>query len=379
MLKEMGKLCKWRPWMEKTPPPTGHPSQRDLRSGQLQLKARSVGSAHSTTDTILFGLGKINCMSFKQRMASELYFVTSKTAFTIPYLELCYYRLLRAKTSPGQEAAVRHLVHSESLAMFWQHHSFRDHLLHAVEGYALARRTPDEVIPFNLDYPAKHVVKVKNPLLLFHPVKPVCEPRRTVAQKGRPMKLLPEHERSCHCKKKDAVRQVLPDRTAGWQLAMDPKTGKVLGAYEHIINDRNEDKVALLQKVLAMPNMNVDVLVHDDACHFEQYVDKTKSDGFDHIRFYLVDTFHMKNHKCSKSVRTRKEKTRLKDVKTSNLRNLQLMAPPNELLPEQLEAPEPQILDKGSLPLLQQHLAFPASHHHPALHGPVPIEKQEVM
>lgn len=188
--------------MEKTPPPTGHPSQRDLRSGQLQLKARSVGSAHSTTDTILFGLGKINCMSFKQRMASELYFVTSKTAFTIPYLELCYYRLLRAKTSPGQEAAVRHLVHSESLAMFWQHHSFRDHLLHAVEGYALARRTPDEVIPFNLDYPAKHVVKVKNPLLLFHPVKPVCEPRRTVAQKGRPMKLLPEHERSCHCKKR---------------------------------------------------------------------------------------------------------------------------------------------------------------------------------
>lgn len=118
-------------------------------------------------------------------------------------------------------------------------------------------------------------------------------------------------------RKKDAVRQVLPDRTAGWQLAMDPKTGKVLGAYEHIINDRNEDKVALLQKVLAMPNMNVDVLVHDDACHFEQYVDKTKSDGFDHIRFYLVDTFHMKNHKCSKSVRTRKEKTRLKDVKTS--------------------------------------------------------------
>ena len=40
----------------------------------------------------------------------------------------------------------------QSHCMFWQQHSFRDHLLHALEGFALARRTPDKVIDFNLDY-----------------------------------------------------------------------------------------------------------------------------------------------------------------------------------------------------------------------------------
>ena len=116
-----------------------------------------------------------------------------------------------------------------------------------------------------------HIVKIQNPLLVFPPSRPVtevacdghfgihralrsCEPPRMVAKKGRPMKILhDEHDRSCHCKKKDAVRQVLPDRTSGWQFAMDPKSGKVLGAYEHTINERNEDKVALLQSSGSSP------------------------------------------------------------------------------------------------------------------------------
>lgn len=46
------------------------------------------------------------------------------------------------------------------------------------------------------------------------PLKAI-EPCRTVAKKGRPMKFIDECERSCHCKRKDAVRQVLRDRTAG--------------------------------------------------------------------------------------------------------------------------------------------------------------------
>lgn len=267
-------------------------------------------------------------------VASGLYFVPTKTAFTIPYLELRYYRLLRAKTSPGQEAAVRMIVHGSAEGMFWRQHSFRDRLLHAVEGYALARRTPNQVVPFNVDFPAMEVVKIKNPLLLFPPEAIVTavafdghfgvhrmlhssEPRRTVAKKGRPMKQITEHERSCHCKTKDAARQVLPDRAAGWQFALGPKTGKVLGAYEHVINEKNEDKAVLLQHILGMPIVNVDLLVHDDACPFEKFVEAFDSNAFDDIKFFLVDAFHMRNHKCRKNSRTRKEKKRLENARAS--------------------------------------------------------------
>ena len=143
------------------------------------------------------------------------------------------------------------------------------------------------------------------------------EPARQVKLKGRPMKLMYEYERSCQCKKKDAVRQVLPDRTAGWQFALDPMTGKVLGAYEHVVNERNEDKVALLQKVLALPLVSADLLLHDDACHFESFVNSRNCEGFENIKYYMVDCFHMRNHRCSKSVWTRKEKQRVKTVRTN--------------------------------------------------------------
>lgn len=90
---------------------------------------------------------KINRMTFNELKSSGLYFVTTNTAFTMKYLGLCYLRLLRAKTSPGQEAALRHhLVHTDDEGTFWGHHSLRDHLFHALEGYAVARRSPDQVI-----------------------------------------------------------------------------------------------------------------------------------------------------------------------------------------------------------------------------------------
>ena len=309
-------------------------SSENISHAASQSKICWKCGLHARQNFVWLGGQKINCLTFNEMVASGLYFVSSKTAFTMKYLELCYYRLMRARTSPGQEASVRHLVHGSSEDMFWGHSSFRDHLLHALEGFAVARRMPDKVIEFNLDFPAKEVVKLRHPLLLFPPTSPVkevafdghfgvhralhsSEPPRSVAKKGRPMKLVQEYERSCHCKKKDAVRQVLPNRTAGWQFALDPKTGKVLGAFKHIVNEKNEDKVALLQAVLVMPQVRADLLVHDDACHFEQFVMKNKSAGFDAIKFYLVDTFHMRNHKCEKSMRSRKDKARLKNVRTS--------------------------------------------------------------
>ena len=261
------------------------------------------------------------------------------TAFTMKYLELCYLRLLRAKTSPGQEAAVRNIADGDHVEMFWSD-SLRKHLLHALEGYAVAKRQPDKVVEFNLDFPAKTVIKITKPIMLFPPSVPVTsvgfdghfgvhralltpvESPRQVPLKGRPMKLLYEHDRSCHCAKKDSVRQVLPDRTAGWQFAVDPCTGKVLGAYEHRINERNEDKVDLLQQVLSMPLVSADLLLHDDACHFEQQILKSKQlkyecEGFENIKYYMVDCFHMKNHRCSKSTWTPKEKKRAKNVRTN--------------------------------------------------------------
>ena len=283
---------------------------------------------------VWLGGQKINCMTFNQLQKSGLYFVTSNTAFTMKYLELCYLRLLRAKTSPGQKAAVRNIADGDHVEMFWSD-SLRKHLLHALEGYAVAKRQPDKVVEFNLDFPAKTVIKITKPIMLFPPSVPVTsagfdghfgvhralltpvESPRQVPLKGRPMKLLYEHDRSCHCAKKDSVRQVLPDRTAGWQFAVDPCTGKVLGAYEHRINERNEDKVDLLQQVLSMPLVSADLLLHDDACHFESYVKKYECEGFENIKYYMVDCFHMKNHRCSKSTWTPKEKKRAKNVRTN--------------------------------------------------------------
>ena len=330
----------------------GNPLRVKVASGSSTVKCTIFGSetiAAATTQSkicwpcgvhvrcnfVWLGGQKINCLSYNDMVKMGLYFASSKTAFTIPYLELCYFRLLRAKTAPGQEAAVRQIVQGEAEGMFWQAHSFRDHLLHALEGFAVARRTPDTVVQFNLDYPAKAVVKVKNPVLLFPPSKrvtevafdghfgvhraliPDAEAARSVRKKGRPMKVIHEHKRSCHCKVKDAERHVLPDRTAGWQFALDPKSGQVLGAYEHLVNERNADKVALLQRILCMDNVNATCLIHDNACHFESYVMSRGLSEFDGIRDFLVDTFHMKNHKCAKSTRTRREKARVKGVNTS--------------------------------------------------------------
>ena len=84
--------------------------------------------------------------------------------------------------------------------------------------------------------------------------------------KGKPRNDLEELTRSSRCKHKDAT---LPDRTAGWQFAIDPISQSVLGATEHSGNERNTDKVHLLQAAQAMPNMTEQLLLHDDACHSE--------------------------------------------------------------------------------------------------------------
>eukprot|EP00439_Symbiodinium_sp_Y106_P029175 s1115_g3.t1 len=118
------------------------------------------------------------------------------------------------------------------------------------------------------------------------------DPSRTVKLKGHPRtkKILREHDRSCTCRTRDCVRLVLPQRTAGWQFAVDPSSRRMLGAIEHCQNENNAEKAKLLSAVMGMDKVEADSLIHDDACHFEQFIKKKKySEHFDNIRYFVVD------------------------------------------------------------------------------------------
>ena len=127
------------------------------------------------------------------------------------YLHLSYLRILRAKTSSGQEAAVRLLADPDHPLQFWQDHSLRDNLLHAIQGFAIAKNEPDKVIEFNLGYPAKSMVNLPGASSHVHvfesptSVAAVCcdgnfgvhrallsgvDPPRSVRLKGKPRKLI---------------------------------------------------------------------------------------------------------------------------------------------------------------------------------------------
>ena len=121
---------------------------------------------------VWLGGQKINCMTFRQMQRAGVYFVTQKACFTMKYLHLCYLRILRAKTSPGQEAAVRLLADPDHPLQFWQERSLRDNLLHTIEGFARAKNEPDKVIEFNLGYPAKSIVNTSGASSHVHVLEP---------------------------------------------------------------------------------------------------------------------------------------------------------------------------------------------------------------
>jgi hypothetical protein len=278
--------------------------------------------------------GKQNCMTFNQMAAQGAYFVTDKTAFTMKYLELCYLRLMRARNAPGQEAVVQEIFHEFDNRTILTPIRFRDHLLHAMEGYAGSRRDPFAVIKFDVDYPAKAIVNLED-TFMFPPtseVTEVCfdghfginrmlqkgvEPDRTVRRAARPAKKLKPHERSCSCARKDYVHCALPNRTAGWQFVVDPSSRRVLAAKEHKVNECNADKLDVVKDVLKMHYVNADVLIHDDACHFEPHAKKYASLDFQGIEYYMIDVLHQQNHKCTKRTWTRREKKRMEGVRTN--------------------------------------------------------------
>ncbi|CAK0905621.1 unnamed protein product, partial [Prorocentrum cordatum] len=277
---------------------------------------------------------KCNVSSFEEVSARGVYFVTDKLGFSYDYLASTRLRLLRAKNAPGQEAAVRHLIAHEQRCSregeLLSRISLRDHLLHALEGLSVARRSPTDVIPFDVEYPAELQWNVKK--ALTYP--PACEVRalgfaghfgvhrdlqdgvdvpEPAAARGRKRKLAyREDERTASCANKDKARPAMRGHTAGRQFVLDPQSRLLLGATEHSHSENMADKLRVVKAVMGLPSVRADLLFHDDACHFEQHVQKNHAAFFRNVTYFLIGKFHLKNHKCSKRKWTKAETTRAK-------------------------------------------------------------------
>ena len=279
---------------------------------------------------------KVNALSFRDLEKEGMYFVTKNFGFTMTYLKMSLYRFLRGNLAPGQEATVRQLVQEEEDALPHPQR-FASDLLRALEGYALAARTPHEVVSFPIDNPSSHL-RLSHDAFLFPPPVSVTalafdghfgvhrrlhmdyEEPRSVRTRGRPKsKTYCKDHRTCTCANKEKQRVPLRNRTAGWQFVLDPRSRRVLAAQEHIVNELTSDKAAVVHSALKMPKVNPDLLIHDDACHFEAYIKKSKvyKKAFRKVKHYIIDEFHRPNHKCKKRNLTLSEKKRAKHVRTN--------------------------------------------------------------
>jgi hypothetical protein len=208
-----------------------------------------------------------------------------------------------------------------------------------LEAYAILRRDPDKIIQFDVDYPAKAVTKLKGSML-FPPQCKVdvlafdghfgvtrqrdeeLEPKRKIQRKCRPkgsknkQKGLKEHQRSASCALKK-THVALPNRTGGWQFVGDPTSRKIVGAAEHLDNETHQDKLSLLEDVMDMDDVDPDVLMHDDMCHFEPYAKKRSPKKFAKVKHWIIDWWHLKNHKCAKNKWTRAQKKRCAKVRSN--------------------------------------------------------------
>ena len=276
---------------------------------------------------------KVNTISFNDMKKVGVYLVTNNFGFTMKYLELSYLRLLRGNLAPGQEGGVRLMIEGSIHPQ-----RFQAHLLRALEGYALARRTPEKVIPFPVDRPSEYFGFNPKPFTFASPTSVQVlsfdghfgvhrrlnsdwgEEKRTTKLRGRPRnKKYKREQRTCTCADKERQRVTRANRTAGWQFVIDPVSRRILAAKEHIVNETCADKVEAVQAAMALPKVKANALIHDDACHFEKYVHLRKPlrKAFRCIKHMVVDEFHRCNHKCRKAHLTRAEGQRFKKVRTN--------------------------------------------------------------
>ena len=114
---------------------------------------------------------KVNTMSLRELEDMKVYMVTNGFGFTMKYLQMCYFRLLRGNLAPGQETSVRAMLEG-SLQDIIHPRTFRTYLVRALEGYALAQRTLDVVVPFPIDDPTSFLPFTSTPMT-FKPSKVV--------------------------------------------------------------------------------------------------------------------------------------------------------------------------------------------------------------
>jgi hypothetical protein len=360
---------------DSRPPTTckliGSEGVEDVLSFQAQCTSKSCLAVYRP-NFMWSGATKLNTLKYSDFCKVGAYFVSNKVAFTLPYLQLCRLRLLRARVAPGQEAGVQHLFHEGDGSDLQCEVSLRDNLLHAVEGLALAMRTPSELVRFNLDFPAS-IYGENREDFLFPPPMPVTalsfdghfgvhrlldpkvDPPREKALVGRPkgsknikkgavggcrcrptgrlvkkstskpkrssptsaVTYYQDYERSIPCTSKAKQRRALPNHTAGWQFVLDAVSKRCLGAKEHLQNELMTDKTVIVKAVMKMPKVSPNLLIHDSCCFFEKHVKKYDAASYKSVKHFVIDRWHCKNHKCKKRTWTAAESRRMRGIPDS--------------------------------------------------------------
>ena len=93
---------------------------------------------------------KVNTLSFNDLEENGIDLVSSKYGFTMQYLKMTFYRFLRGNLAPGQETSVRGILAEEGDPPIHPQR-FQNYLMIALEGFALARRSPEKIVPFHVD------------------------------------------------------------------------------------------------------------------------------------------------------------------------------------------------------------------------------------
>ena len=277
---------------------------------------------------------KVNTMSFKQMEEFGVYMVTNSFGFSMKYLELSYLRLLRGNLTPGQEGRVRLMsengkpIHAQRFQSHTQSFgricSFKTY---SWSSYSIPSRQPIKL--WEVQLKAFHILSpFKSADLEFRwPLRSpqASEPRMgwratnySTTRQAKNQEIW-EGSKNMHLCHKDKQRITKANRTAGWQFVIDPQSRRVLAAKEHIVNETCADKVDAVQAAMALPKVHANALVHDDACHFQNYVQRRQSlkKTFRSIQHMIVDEFHRRNHKCRKAQLTRSEAKRLRGIPTN--------------------------------------------------------------
>ncbi|CAJ1330596.1 unnamed protein product [Effrenium voratum] len=290
----------------------GH-GQIPMEEGQMPVQKRP--SMKSAPVPVLETPGdekdgvKVNALSFKQMQDSGVYMEKSRFAFSMKYLGLSLLRFLRGNLAPGQEASVRSLL-SEDDDRAITSTNFQLYLQRALEGFALAQRNKDKVVPFAVDRPAEYIAFTTDPFLFATPV-----PVKVLSFDGHFGTSALAHALT----NKSRQRLPLKNRTGGWQFVIDPDSRRVLAAKEHVVNECLKDKVEVVRAALSLKKVNEDAWVHDDACHFETYIARRKplKAAFKATRCYVIDELQRANRKCKKTKLTPAEKKRVAKVRTN--------------------------------------------------------------